>query len=102
MKSSTGKSKAKASAPRKHQQGAARLKALREQMGWSPELLGMKAGVSGKWIRHIERSGVEPGEGVKARLARPFGMLPWDIWTPAANSPLAPHDIERLRELVAA
>lgn len=67
-------------------------------MGWSPEVLGVKADVSGRWIRFIEETGHEPTEGVKARLAHVFGMLPSDIWVPKV-SPLSPDDLARLREL---
>lgn len=91
--------KVTSAATHKHKAGAEKLAALRVQMGWSPEALGAQAGVSGKWIREIERSNREPTERVKARLARPFDMLPWDIWRPVGHSPLSAQEIERLREL---
>lgn len=76
------------------------LRALREQMGWSRNELGAKAGVSGKWIGFIEDTSHEPTERIKGKLARPFGMLPWDIWK-SASSPLTPADLKRLRDLIA-
>lgn len=85
----------------KDKAGAERLRALREQMGWSPEQLGSMAGVSGKWIRHIEFTKHDPTYPVKSRLAKPFGMLPHDIWTPK-TTPLTRADLDRLRDLVAA
>lgn len=95
MSSTQGKS----SASRRHKPGADKLAALRKQMGWSPEDLGAIADVSGKWIRFIETTKHEPTDRIKSRLARPFGLLPWDIWRPTGSSPLSAHELEHLREL---
>lgn len=56
-----------------------RLMELRLQEGLSPNMLGYRAGVSGKTIRKAEQ-GVTPWEPTQRRIASVFGLSPLDLW----------------------
>jgi DNA-binding XRE family transcriptional regulator len=86
---------------RKHATGAEKLRALRRAAGLSPEALGRQAGVSGWWIRVIEKDKHEPTLETQRRLARPFGLLPSDVWEPRGGTGLDPSEVARLREFLA-
>ena len=69
-----------------------------DNMGLSPEVLGAQTGVSGKRIRQILDTGVQPERRVRYALARRFDLLPAHIWKSDMVG-LAPGEIAHMLEL---
>lgn len=77
--------------PNRDRHAAALVREMRVDRGLTPEALSYeiyrvapRAPVSGRTIRRIENDGVIPSVRVMFGIASAFGMVPSQIWAPAA------------------
>jgi hypothetical protein len=96
--SETRKSVAVRSRRPKDKDAATKLRRLMDNMGLSPEVLGAQTGVSGKRIRQILETHVQPERRIRYALARRFDLLPAHIWK-ADMVGLTANEIQHMLEL---
>lgn len=60
-----------------------RIRALREEWGWTQGQFAMRIGVSRQTVNAVERGRVDPGLRLAFKMARIFGLGVEDIFDPA-------------------